>query len=381
MNLFFFLRVLPLNILRPVFILQDVAMNQNEKPLAQTSVNATRRSLLRVAGSSAIGALLGAGSGVFTTSALAAPAAPTKLTPLKFAWNQVAFCSTPVAVAKEAGIFEKHGLDVTLENFGGTADQLLEAIATGKADAAIGMIHLWLKPLEAGFDVKIIGSLHTGCIRLIGYKPANVTKLEDLRGKTIGVASMGAPGKHFFSIYFKKHGIDPDKDVTWRQYPRDLLGVAAEKGEIQAVIDQDPQVFAIQKHANGAFVEIATNRSGEYKDRICCVIGASGELLRQNKPAATALIRALIEAGEYTAQHTDEAARIFQKYTPGIALEDLTTLYGTLDYHHHPVNVDLRKEIAFFAEDFRGIGVLKQSTDPEKFAAFVHADVLDASGK
>ncbi|GHU10755.1 ABC transporter substrate-binding protein [Betaproteobacteria bacterium] len=344
------------------------------------NVNEMRRTLLRGAGSALIVPALGmtgvAGS-LFAGSAIAAPT----LTPLKFAWNQSAFCSTPVAVAKETGIFEKNGLDVTLDNFGGTADQLLEALATGKADAAIGMIHLWLKPLESGFDVKIVGSVHAGCIRLIGYKPANVTKLEDLRGKTIGVASMGAPGKHFFSVYLKKHGIDPEKDVVWRAYPRDLLGVAAEKGEIQAVIDQDPQVFVLEKHANGAFVEIATNRSGEYHNKICCVVGVQGELLRKNKPAATAVIRSLIEAGEYTAQHPDEGAKIFHKYATGISLEELQALYGTLDYHHHPVNTDLRSEIAWFADDFRGIGVLKPSTDPQKFASAVYADVFDGAAK
>jgi NitT/TauT family transport system substrate-binding protein len=334
-------------------------------------VNIRRRSLLRAAGSVLALPMLGAGAALLPSPGRAA----SPLTPLRFAWNQVAFCSTPVAVAKDAGIFEKHGLDVTLENFGGTADQLLEAISTGKADAAIGMIHLWLKPLEAGFDVKIVGSVHAGCIRLIAYKPAGVEKLEDLRGKTIGVASLAAPGKHFFSVYFKKNGIDPERDVTWRAYPRELLGVAAEKGEIHAVVDQDPQVFLIQRHGQGNFVEIATNRSGEYKDKICCVVGASGKLLRENKAAAAATIQALTEASHYTAHHVDEAARIFQKYTPNVALEDLKTLYGTLDYGHHPVGAALREEIAFFAEDFRGIGVLKQGTDPRKFAAAVYADL------
>jgi NitT/TauT family transport system substrate-binding protein len=336
-------------------------------------VDFRRRSLLRAAGSVLALPMLGAGTAtaLFPAPALAAP----KPTPLRFAWNQVAFCSTPVAVAKEAALFEKHGLDVTLENFGGTADQLMEAISTGKADAAIGMIHLWLKPLEAGFDVKIVGSVHAGCIRLIGYKPAGVEKLEDLRGKTIGVASLAAPGKHFFSVYFKKHGLDPEREVSWRAYPRELLGAAAEKGEIHAVVDQDPQVFSIQKHGKGNFVEIATNRSGEYKNRICCVVGTSGKLLRENKAAAAAILRALAEASHYTTYHVDEAAKIFQKYTPNVALEDLKTLYGTLDYAHRPVSTALRDEIAFFAEDFRSIGVLKQSTDPQRFAAAVYADV------
>jgi NitT/TauT family transport system substrate-binding protein len=346
-----------------------MTQHHKKQPAAGSTINLARRSILRAAGSAALAApMLSLGGRAW--------AAPAKLTPLKFAWNQTAFCLTPVAIAKETGIFEKHGLDVSLDNFGGSTDQLLEAVATGKADAAIGMIHRWLKPLEAGFDVKIVGGLHSGCIRLIGYKPAGVTKVEHLRGKTIGVADMAAPGKHFFTVYLRKHGIDPEKDVDWRQYPRDLFGVAAEKGEIHAVVDQDPQVFTVQKHSKGAFVELATNRSDEYKDKVCCVIGARGELLRKNPPVVASLLKALVEAGEYTAHHIDESAKIFHKYTTGITLEDLTALYGTLDLHHHPVSTDLRDEIAYYAEDFRSIGVLKQSTNPKKYAEHVFAKVL-----
>jgi NitT/TauT family transport system substrate-binding protein len=336
--------------------------------------NPVRRSLLRTAGAAALAApVLALPGGILAAPAVVTPS--KTLSPLSFAWNQVAFCSTSIPVAKETGIFEKHGLDVSLINYTGTSDQLLESLASGKADAAIGMIHLWLKPLESGFDVKIIGSVHGGCIRLVGYKPANVTKLEDLRGKTIGVASLAAPGKHFFSVYLKKHGIDPERDVTWSQYQRDLLGVAAEKGEIHAIVDQDPQVFSLQKHSPGNFVEIATNKSGEYHNKVCCVLGAGGNLLRKNKATVSALLHAIEEATEYTANNIDQSARIFQKYTPNISVEDLAELYGTLTLHHHPGGKSLRDEIAFFAEDFRTIGVLKKTTDPQKLADHVFADV------
>ncbi|MDR1888942.1 MAG: ABC transporter substrate-binding protein [Zoogloeaceae bacterium] len=340
-------------------------------------VDTGRRSLLRAAGSVALaGPLLAMGGNAWGAPAVAT--AKKTLTPLKFAWNQTAFCLTPIAVAKEAGIFAKNGLDVTLDNFGGSTDQLLEAIATGKADAAIGMIHRWLKPLESGFDVKIVGSAHGGCLSLVAYQPAKITRLSDLRGKTIGVADMGSPAKNFFSIYLRKHGIDPERDVTWRQYPRDLFGIAAEKGEIHAIADQDPQVFTIKKHSKGAFVDLATNISGEYKDKVCCVIGARGELLRKNRPLVAALVRSVTEAVEYTTTHVDESAKIFFKYTTGITLEDLKSLYDTLNLHHHPTGADLRDEIAFYAEDFRGIGVLKSSTDPQKYADHVYENVLGA---
>ena len=78
--------------------------------------------------------------------------APRKL---KLSWNAGAVCLAPVPIAIEYGFFQKHNLDVELVNYSGSTDQLLEAIATGKSDAGLGMALRWLKPLEQGFDVKI----------------------------------------------------------------------------------------------------------------------------------------------------------------------------------------------------------------------------------
>ncbi len=315
-------------------------------------------------------------------AAIAAPAlilgrqawsAPRKLT---FAWNQNSFCLTPVVVAQERGFFEKNGLQVELINYSGSTDQLLESIATGKADAAIGMIHRWLKPLEAGFDVKIIGSSHGGCVRLVGSKAAGVTSQQQLKGKTVGVSDLAAPGKHFFTILLARHGIDPDKDVTWRQYPADLLGVAADKGEIQAIADGDPNLYLLEKRTNGAYVELATNLTGEYARKVCCVVGARGELVRNDRPAAASLARAIVQATDFVNENPNEAARVFAKYSPKISLDDLRKLYATLTYTHHPTGVDLQEEIAFYADDFRRIGVLKKNTDAKRLAQHVYANVL-----
>ena len=76
--------------------------------------------------------------------------APRKL---KLAVNLNAVCLAPVVIAHGQGFFTKHNLDVELVNFGNSTEVLLEAIATGKADAGVGMALRWLKALEQGFDV------------------------------------------------------------------------------------------------------------------------------------------------------------------------------------------------------------------------------------
>lgn len=327
----------------------------------------SRRRLLRTAGGMAAAL---AASGVVGSRVLAAD----KLRPLKLAWNANAICLSAAPVAQSRGIFEKHGLDVELVNFAGSTDQLLETIATSKADAGVGMVHRWIKPLEAGLDVKLVGASHGGCSRLVGYTPAGVTEFKHLRGKTIAVSDLNSPGKNFFSVLLAKAGIHPEKDVTWRQFPADMLGLAVEKGEAQAIADGDPNLFLVQRRTKG-LVDLASNLSGEYAAKTCCVLGVSGALVRNDRATAAALTRAIVEASDYVAENPAETARIFAPYAKA-SQEDLRAVLATLTHKSHPTGNALRQEIEFYARDFKLVGVLKQSTDPARFAQHVFADVL-----
>ena len=296
------------------------------------------------------------------------------LKPVKLAWNANAICLSAAPVALERGIFEKHGLKVELVNFAGSTDQLLEAIATSKADAGVGMIHRWIKPLESGFDVKLVGSSHGGCVRLVGYEPAGVKSIAQLKGKTIAVSDLNAPGKNFFSVLMAKAGLDPERDVQWRQFPGDMLGLAVEKGEAQAIADGDPNLLLIQRRTKG-LVDLATNLSGEYAAKTCCVLGVSGAMVRNDKGTAAALTRAIVEASDFVADNPAETARIYSPYTK-VAESELRAVLATLTHRSHPVGKSLKDEIEFYARDFKLVKVLKPTTDPARFASHVFADVL-----
>ncbi len=198
---------------------------------------------------------------------------------------------------------------------------MLEAIATGKADAGVGMALRWLKPLEQGFDVRITTAIHGGCMRLLAAKDSGITTLEDLKGKTVGAADLGAPDKNFFSIRLAKLGLDPLTDVNWRVFPADLLPVALQKGEIQAFTLGDPLGWVIRDR--DGLTEVATNLDGEYAHRACCVLGVRGSLIRDDKPAAAALTEAMLEAQEFVSANPDEAAAIFAPYAPSAKPDQL----------------------------------------------------------
>jgi NitT/TauT family transport system substrate-binding protein len=352
---------------------------------APSSPGLARRALLRGAGVAGLALPLGAmaplGRRDPIEDALAHPPichvatdplpAGAPLVPLKLTWNANAICTVGVPVAVKKGIFAAHGLQVELINFGGSTDQLLEAIATGKADAGVGMALRWLKPLEQGFDVKITTAIHGGCMRL--FAAAGIKGIGDLRGKTVGVSDLAAPDKNFFSIVATKHGIDPNADIAWRAFPADMLGVALKKGEIQVVSLGDPLGWMLRER--DGLVEIANNLDGEYANRACCVLGIRGALLRDDRLTAARLTAALAEAQEIVADDPDEAAAIFAPYTTAKPAQ-LAAMLRSHTHHHHPSGAVLKAEIAAYAEELKLIGVLKPRTDPQRFADRVYGDVV-----
>jgi NitT/TauT family transport system substrate-binding protein len=354
-----------------------------------TGFSVSRRGLLQAASVAAPLGLIGprvfAGNRIEIPDGLAAPpickaAAAVPVTvvsekrSLKLTWNASAICTVGVPVAQQKGYFTKRNLDVELINFGGSTDQLLEAIATGKADAGVGMALRWLKPLEQGFDVRITTAIHGGCMRLLAAKGSGITSLEQLKGKVVGVNDLGAPDKNFFSIRLSKLGFDPLTDVEWKVFPADLLSVALQKGEIQAFTAGDPLAWVLRDR--DGLTQVASNLDGEYAHRACCVLGVRGSLIRDDRPAAAAVTEALLEAQEFVFANPDETAAIFAPYAPVAKPEQLAAMLRSHTHGHHPVGADLRQELSQYTDELKAISVIKPSTNSDRFSAKVYADVL-----
>jgi NitT/TauT family transport system substrate-binding protein len=305
------------------------------------------------------------------TSLIAPGATPREV---KMMWNSNAICTVGVPVAEHLGLFAKHNIKIEIVNVSGTVDQILEALASGKVDAGYGMAWVWLKPLEQGFDVKLTAGMHGGCIRLLTAQGSGITSVAGLKGKTVGTFNMGSPDRIFLSVLASKRGIDPVKDIEWRVYPPDLLGVALQKGEIQAFSSNDPIASIIRDRDH--LMEVTNNLSDEYADRTCCMLGIRGSLVRDERPVAAAITAALMEAQEWVAENPEGAAAIFAGLSKAGTTEQLAAMLRTHTHHHHPVDTALTREVTLFAQELKQASVLRPSTDPAELAARVCVNVL-----
>jgi len=331
----------------------------------------SRRSALKALGGVGVAAsTVALGSKLFTP-AIAGPAPKVRL-----AWTEVAACHSPLGFGVAKGIYAKHNLDVELFYQGASGQTLIQALATGKADAGAGLIGDWLKPLEQGFDVKLFVGSHGGCQRLMASKASGITDLAGVKGKTIATYGIGAPPQVAFQVTLAKAGIDPETDVTWKAVPFDLVGETVNRGDADLAAHLDPWAYSIQKQFG--FNLIADTQTGVYKNHTCCVLGANGPFLDANKDALRRLAEANIEVHEYTANHPDEVAQwYFEALKPaGLSVADLTEILASLVYHDHPIGQALVDQIRITAEDLKLVKVLDPTTDPKEFAERVTVNLL-----
>jgi NitT/TauT family transport system substrate-binding protein len=323
----------------------------------------TRRAVLTAATGAALAAPFG----------FVRPARAQETKTLKLAWMTNALCHIGAPVALHHGYFEKYKLNVETINWAGSTDLLLQSLSSGNADFAIGMALRWIKPLESGFDVKLTGATHGGCMNILAAESAGLGNLQALRGKRIGVGEIACVDRNFFAIALSKRGIDPVKEIEWRQFPPDLLGVAIEKGEVDAVSTSDPLAFKLKRTHH--LVEVANNLVDEYADRACCVIGVRGSLYRADRPAAVAATKALIEATQWAQDNPDEAAVLYAPYAPKENPADLGRMLRSLTNNRHPIGEEFKNEIITYAEELKAVDVLKRTTDTRKFVDRVVVDI------
>ena len=116
-------------------------------------------------------------------------------------------------LAKEAEIFDKHGLDVEsiLLNGSGRTSQAL--LAGSLFAASVASPQVMLADLNGADLANVAHGIGVQASRLM-VKP-EIRKVDDLRGKKIGISSLGSAGDLLFGYVLRKYGIDSTRDVVW----------------------------------------------------------------------------------------------------------------------------------------------------------------------
>jgi NitT/TauT family transport system substrate-binding protein len=286
-------------------------------------------------------------------------------------------CEAPIFSAVENGFFKEEGLDVELVKC--EWSKYKDVLALGGFDITHHLVMYFLKPIEQGLDVKFTGGIHTGCLRVQAGTKTEIKTVEDLRGKRIGVPGMGTPPFIFANRVLGANGIDAMKEIQWKVFPAGELGLALDKGEVDAVADSEPIGSLLL--ADGKVRNIADQaKDVPYKDEYCCAVIVNGKFLTKNPKAAAAATRALLKGAKWVQTNPAAAARLSVEKKYLASNPELNTkAIGNLSYI--PSVMGAEAAVSSAAEEMKTAGMLAPSTDVPALAkkAFAHLDgVTDA---
>ena len=139
-------------------------------------------------------------------------------------------------IPKALGFFKEEGIDVTLQPTDGATAEM-QILAAGKGDAGLGAPPAILLARNAGAKIRAIfmtGREHGTSIAVLANGPIQDPK--DLKGKKIGVMSMGASRTLDGYAMAQAAGLDPKTDVQWLPVGFGVqAGLALQRGDVQAL--------------------------------------------------------------------------------------------------------------------------------------------------
>lgn len=278
-------------------------------------------------------------------------------------------------IAKEAGIFQRHGLDVEIVYIA-AGSRAVQTLVGGSVDvAAFGG--------PAGIDAKLAGAdtvyVAIPVNRVIVFTVAapQIQRVEDLRGKSVGATRVGTVTDFFTRLYLRQNGLVPDRDVIVRQtggLPETLAALKA--GQIQAGTFGFPAVL----HARAAGFRILVDYSSQGFRYPLSAVVVTQRLLRSQEPVIRRFLEAHIEGVHRFRTDPNFAVNVIGKYTQTAdraILEETQRVYASaFERVPYPDPEDLKLGLAQVSEN----NPRARGADPRDFVEPRLIREIEASG-
>ena len=238
----------------------------------------------------------------------------------------------------------------------GSWPELMDALNTGKVDAASVLVELGVKAREQGVDVRAAALGHTEGNIIIVNKDIN--SVQDLKGKSFAIPHKQSTQKILVDLMLEQAGLS-EKDVQIVEMSPPEMPSALSVGQIAG--------YSVAEPFGSLALEMGTGKVFEdpdhlWHDNICCALVFNGQFVDEHHDLAKAFTKAYLDAGKYLDEHPESQKEIALKYLKFkdpiierslqvIGFKDLALTedrYNALV--HHMTHIDLIKKVPAYSE-------------------------------
>ena len=231
--------------------------------------------------------------------------------------------SSVLWIAKDAGIFKKHNLDVNVIYIEGTPKALMSLFA-GELQVVAGTGPAVASARVRGADAVMIMGFEVYLPYYLIATPA-IKTVEDLKGKVGANHSAATSADFAMRLGLKSIGLDPERDVSLRVVgATNLRMIMMQQGQAQFTVISNTEREEAEKLGFKVLADLASKRIPYPHSGVI----TSQKILREKHDAILRFGRASVEAIHYFKNNKAQSIAILKKY----AKTDLSTLDSAYVY-------------------------------------------------
>jgi ABC-type nitrate/sulfonate/bicarbonate transport system substrate-binding protein len=230
-------------------------------------------------------------------------AEPRKIT---FGYSTIGPMAAGVWMAKEVGAFEKYGIDATLIYIPSGA-VVMQALIGGDLRGGIAATNSVINAVSSGASIiGVAGTANRPYHRL--WVQPEVNRIEDLRGKTLGVTRFGGLSDNLTRILLRKYGLEGA--VKLRQFGGGTREVAAafQQHIVDGTVTSD---LVVDSHVPAKVLLNLIDLDIQYSMNI---IAVSRDYYQNSRETVDGMLRAYVEGVAALHLQKAQALRILAKY-------------------------------------------------------------------
>jgi NitT/TauT family transport system substrate-binding protein len=230
-----------------------------------------------------------------------------------------------IDVMRKAGLFKKYGLDIDLVYIQGSPI-LTAAMVSGQVPLSfLGGAAIVASAVGGADTVYLACGINTLYWRL--FSTPDVRTLDDLRGKKIGLTTMGSQEDAVMRFLLKERGINPERDVSFLAVGAAPTRLAAlNKGVVQASVFIPPQDIAAEKL--GLYPLIDMSQLGLYNPGSC--FASTRSYIKNHRDTVMRVMKTFVEGLKFYRETKEFVLKVTADFAQNRDMEVLSATYNTV---------------------------------------------------
>ena len=292
---------------------------------------------------------------------------------IKIGYPAISYNQIHIWVARDAGLFRKYGLDAEIVFFRG-GQLATQALVAG--DPPIVNIGTVVQAGLQGHDVVLIASSESTYNYSIVSRPG-ISKLEQLKGKRIGISGFGSASYNAALILLRKFGLEPNKDVSLVVTGGTTERLAAvEAGKTEATLITPSELPRARKQGLVEVYDMA-NLGVEVQGN---GFATSRSFIRAQRETVLSALKGYVEAIYFIHRNREQSRKIIATYLRGADGDVIDASYEafvkTVSKRPYPT----LKGIQFMLDELAVKNPQARSAKPEQYVDLSLLQQLEKEG-